>query len=482
MPSPHITWRSRQSARLRIEALEARCLLSSYTFTKIADTSDGLSNFGEAPALNNGGTVAFLANAEAPGAGTCLYTGNGGKLTVIACTRQRDAQLDPFPSINDNGTAAVVLRSGQKESVLTGSGGSLTTLYSTQNALFVTFGAAALNNAGIVTFWAATPAESFPWIIFAGDGGPGNIIDHSDVFWFTQFGTFPSLNQGGTVAYLLLFRPAPPLEPFDSINIGDGQTITQLYSTQDGFFSSLGNPVVNDTSTVAFFATLTPSGSGIFAGAGGTVQTIATTGSVFSGFAAAPSLNNEGTVAFFATLMAGGDGIFTGPDAAVDKVIATGDVLNGSSVTELHFFRQELNDSGQVAFSARLADGTSGIYRADPANEISRPVDARAASEPNPKWVEPASITGIRSGELIQPIPSGVSLLSPQDGQTQVGQGLPVPLAVSTSHRATDPTLAGAHRAQPLEWASGFEVVLDEAAQGAYGVGAFNVGLTKECS
>jgi len=108
------------------------------------------------------------------------------------------------------------------------------------------------------------------------------------------------------VAYAVLFRPLPSLQPFDAINLGDGQTTTPLYSTQDGFFSSLGDPVLNDTGTVAFFATLAQSGSGIFAGAGGTVQTIAMTGSVFSGFAAAPSLNHEGTVAFLATLAAGG--------------------------------------------------------------------------------------------------------------------------------------------------------------------------------
>jgi hypothetical protein len=35
-------------------------------------------------------------------------------------------------------------------------------------------------------------------------------------------------------------------------------------------------------------------------------------------------------------------------------------------VTNLGFFREGLNDAGQVAFYASLADGTQGIFRADP--------------------------------------------------------------------------------------------------------------------
>jgi hypothetical protein len=440
-----------------IEMLEERCLLS-YTFTKIADTSDGLSNFGQAPALNNAGTVAFLADSGSPDVGACLYTGHGRKLTPIACEGLLREHLDSFCAITDDGTVAFVLRSGRKEAILTGSGGPIATLYSTQNALFYTFGSPAFNNAGTVAFWAATPATSFPWIIFAGDGGPGTIIDRSDVFWFTQFGTFPSLNSGGTVAYVLLFRPIPPLQPFDAINIGDGQTTTPLYSSRDGFFRTLGDPVVNDAGTVAFFATLAPSGSGIFAGDGGPVQTIATTGSVFSGFAAAPSLNDRGIVAFLATLTAGGDGIFTGPDPEADKVIATGDALFGSSVTELHFFRQGLNDTGQVAFFARLDDGTSGIYRADPENLSPQAAHEWAAAVRNPVRVEISALAGIRIGDANQPVPSATLLLPPQVWQTQVGQGSPVPMSASTQHRATDTIFVGTHRTQPLECARGLEL------------------------
>jgi hypothetical protein len=70
-------------------------------------------------------------------------------------------------------------------------------------------------------------------------------------------------------------------------------------------------------------------------------------------------------VAFLANLRGGGSGIFLGPEA--EEVIATGDPLLGSTVTGLSFFRDGLNDAGQVAFLATLADGRRVIVRADPA-------------------------------------------------------------------------------------------------------------------
>src|SRR5215472_3766195 len=70
-------------SRLGVELLEARNLPSSYTFTKIADSGDGLDNFNAAPALNNNGTVAFLASPLGSQSPPSLYTGDGGDLTTI---------------------------------------------------------------------------------------------------------------------------------------------------------------------------------------------------------------------------------------------------------------------------------------------------------------------------------------------------------------------------------------------------------------
>jgi len=72
------------------------------------------------------------------------------------------------------------------------------------------------------------------------------------------------------------------------------------------------------------------------------------------------------TVVFQAGLTAGGAGLFKGRDPIGDKIIATGDPLLGSSVTDLLFVRGGLNDAGELAFLAALADGRRVIVRASP--------------------------------------------------------------------------------------------------------------------
>jgi len=109
----------------------------------------------------------------------------------------------------------------------------------------------------------------------------------------------------------------------------------------------------------------------ILTGSGGPLTTIADTRGPFS-FLFGPSINDEGTVAFLAGLDAGGAGIFIGPDVEADRVIATGDRLFGSPVSFVEFGGgQSLNDTGQIAFRAGLADGRVVLVRADPIPEPS---------------------------------------------------------------------------------------------------------------
>jgi hypothetical protein len=451
-----------RTRQLLCERLEDRCLLAGYTFTRIADTGAGLSNFGEAPALNNAGRVAFLADSGSAETGICLYTGDGGKLTTVACETPLGARLDPFPSINAEGTVAFVLTSGQRQSIVAGDGGPLTTVYATQPDTFFTgFAPPSLNDAGVVAFHAGTLAESFPDVVFAGAGGEsGAIIDRQDVFGFVRFGDFPSVNNAGTVAYSYGFDSGFFSE--NAIRTGDGGKPTTLYSDHGGLFRSFGDPVLNDAGTAGFFATLAQGGSGIFAGDGGPVTAIATTGGVFSAFAGAPSLNNAGTAAFLATLRAGGLGIFTGPDAEADKVIATGDGLFGSTVAQLGFFRQGLNDAGQVAFFARLADGSSGIFRADPEGHPGRTAVGLAAAGGDPAGVAVALRSEIRTGSPGRPAEAATPL-PPQHvrGTQGEGQGTADPRpAASGGPHATDALFASGHRTRRPDGASAWEVDL----------------------
>ena len=95
---------------------------------------------------------------------------------------------------------------------------------------------------------------------------------------------------------------------------------------------------------------------------------------------------------------------------ANDKVIATGDNLFGSTVTALSMDRESMNDKCQIAFWARLANGTEGIYRAEPGvgqcqtNPLMPDVVRDPTGEEGPiyefinqrgrRWFDPPSATG----------------------------------------------------------------------------------------
>jgi hypothetical protein len=81
------------------------------------------------------------------------------------------------------------------------------------------------------------------------------------------------------------------------------------------------------------------------------------------------ALNDSNVVAYLATLDEGaGDVIFVQTlGAAPTRVIGVGDPLLGSTVTGIsHFDYDGLNNLGQVAFVAVLADGRAVVVRADP--------------------------------------------------------------------------------------------------------------------
>nr|WP_242022142.1 PEP-CTERM sorting domain-containing protein [Trichocoleus sp. FACHB-90] len=164
----------------------------------------------------------------------------------------------------------------------------------------------------------------------------------------------------------------------------NGEIITNTIANSNGAFNRFSDPSINNSGTVAFSAVLDAGLSGVFTGNGTTTTTIADSSGAFNSFFRTPSINDFGTVAFLAGLDAGGSGIFTGNNPLKDKVIVTGDTLFGSTVQELSFYREGLNNSGQVAFFASLANGTGGIFRADP-----------IVVEPPKDVPEPASVLGL---------------------------------------------------------------------------------------
>ncbi|MEP0751651.1 PEP-CTERM sorting domain-containing protein [Trichocoleus sp. Lan] len=381
---------------------------ASFTFTKIADTSDRFSSFLSSPALNNAGTAAFLAGLDTGSIG--IFTANGSTITTIANTNNFFSSFRTPLSINDGGTVAFSAVLAQVATGIFKGNGTTTPTpvalafpQSDSNGVespwidddvivakdyFSDFYSPSINNAGVVAF-----VER----LYRGERiltSEGKVID--TIFYGSV--NSPFINDERTVAYRIESG-----NPSTVIVTSNGTTRTIVASLGNNYpeDSGFGSPALNNVGNVAFYAppAIDPSNdwytppepfvggknAALFASNSKTTTLIADTSGSLNGFLGVPSINDVGTIAFFAELDAGGTGIFTGADPLKDKVISTGDTLFGSTVTSLSFSREGLNNAGQVAFLASLADGTMGIFRADPG----------VSSEPPKDVPEPASGLGL---------------------------------------------------------------------------------------
>ncbi len=323
---------------------------ADYIYTNIIDTSSGYGGF-LGGALNNAGQVGFEASK---GPNETIFTSNGTTMTTIAQTGPSFSILFAPTSINDSG--AVAFQGVTPQSVFglfTGSGGSLTTI-TTEGATFNSIFGGSINNSGNVAFIGNSSSSSG---VFVGSGGALTTIAQTGTT-FSGFGSVPSINQSGTVAFQAGLTGGGA-----GVFAGNGSSPTTIFST-----SSLqpSNPTFNNAGTAAF-TLQTNSTFLVVTGNGGPLSTIATTtGGVFSNFQSNPDINIHGQVAFLADLTAGGTEILAGDSGGLNKVIATGDSLFGSTVAYLAFNSNGLNDQGQVSFFYILADGVNGIGIASP--------------------------------------------------------------------------------------------------------------------
>ena len=115
--------------------------------------------------------------------------------------------------------------------------------------------------------------------------------------------------------------------------------------------------MINNSGTVAFVGSTTGTLRVFTTSDGQSVQTVGT-----SPFLGQLAINDSGTVAFRR-----GNGIYIGRPGAPDlKVIDGGESLDGSTLQIAGLWFEAINNGGQIAFWANLADGRSGVYRADP--------------------------------------------------------------------------------------------------------------------
>jgi hypothetical protein len=161
----------------------------------------------------------------------------------------------------------------------------------------------------------------------------------------------------------------------------DGNGVFSLFASD--FFPQIK---INNPGQVAFSAILdgtsggTTDDTGIFLGSGVEITQIVregqlapdSNGTFSSFFDSVPALNDSGQSAFTNLLngTSGGNndnfGLFTGDGIDLLQVIREGDSLVGSTVTNISFSSSGLNELGQIAYRAALANGREIIQRWTP--------------------------------------------------------------------------------------------------------------------
>ncbi len=342
---------------------------SHIKFVNIADSTQGFSGFSQFPAINNQGSVAFLA---IQGTDQKVFRWDRRRQNAIASTATA-----PFTSFTDDvvmndagvvGFRALLSTGPRAAGIFTSDGVATRTIVNSTDQGFPGFGMGtpSINASGTVAFQAFTSGFRSN-VIFTGDGGIITPVLDTLTSDFDTFGAvaingpgkivFEGIKKDGTEGIFLM----KPSRDEEGTNAGPPSVIDILDSNNPNFFQ-FGDPVINNAGVVADFA------------AGGTTL------EVFSGNGKGitarndpannpfidiehPSMNNHGAIAFSALEANGDQDIFvelTGKDL-LTPLIRTGDPLFSSTVAALAVGRFAFNDHLQLAFEYELQDGRSGI-------------------------------------------------------------------------------------------------------------------------
>jgi hypothetical protein len=340
---------------------------NAYSFVKIAETgSGGVVNFPWTPSLNNSGAVALVVDNNL--STNRLVVGSGGPLQTIYDRSGPLNALGGQVTINDSGAIAFVAAfDSGLGGIVRGNGGALTTIADNSGNSFGSFGVDHVNALGAVSFWSGLKTGGSGFYLGDGSSTPSTIASTSTpAFMFKTFATGGSyVNDNGDVVFQAQLNNNSL-----GVFLKRGSTITDVADDSGPliFFSS--GPSINNNGLMLFSAQFDTGGTALFSYLNGQLTTIADTNtSSFANFND-PIVNASGAFAFLGLLDNGTSGIWAGTDPLNDLVIATGMPLFGSTVSNLHFYRG-LNDFGQMAFEADLADGRHVIARADPVPEPS---------------------------------------------------------------------------------------------------------------
>ena len=277
--------------------------------TPIVESNDGFSLFTTAPSINNNGRVAFQANKIGDGFG--IFSSSGGSVTTIA-----DSSFGFFgdaPDINDDGTVIFLANSFSVpgNGIYSGSGGPINTIANATNN-FTGIGTPSINNDGIATFIAGMAGRT--GVFTESDGSTNQIATGNN---FADIFQSPDINNNGTVSFV-----TDLVSGIDGVFKSSDGSLTAIADTSDPRFNTFFNfaAAINDSETVAFQAGLNPTdplATGIFVASDplGIIKVIETgdqlAGTTVTSLSfSSRGLNNSNQIAFAAQLDNGTSGIY----------------------------------------------------------------------------------------------------------------------------------------------------------------------------
>jgi hypothetical protein len=283
-----------------------------------------------------------------------IYAGSGGPVQPIVTAGSQFTQFSGAPVVNAAGTIALTAtRADGGRQVIMWQNGQVWPIASTGGTVTdFAGGLVSLNAAGDLAFTVVTNSgTSVTRVSSAGT----TVVASSAGLGYEQLGG-PSLSDNGAVVFWGE-RSSPPPNLHEqrilsavgaSVNVVGGGPVDALDSDWGKY------PAVNAVGQVLFTR---EDGTLYLGDANGSGPRPLGTG-------LSASLNDLGGVAVL-----GGGSIYVLRPGGVDLVYRSGDPLLGSTVRDIYFSRDALNDAGQVAFAADLADGRSVVMRADPVPE-----------------------------------------------------------------------------------------------------------------
>ncbi len=378
------------------------------------------------PALNTGGTVGFLVTLAGANPGRGIYTDSGGSMHEVVRDGGGFSDFSIFGVNADGDVAfdaSVTAGKGIYQEV-SGTVHELAVRNGAApggGTFFGGFGVPSQADGGHVAFTAQTftAPSTFGTGVFrstsgaapikiarVGDVAPEEVDEGEDPITFRSFGgdsNTVGINNSGQAAFSATLENTPfGFADNEGVYISDGTTTDKIARRSEPIvdgsefgWAFLDKPVsINNSGEVAFIATVAkitdPANTnlwfdGIYVGDETGVSRVVQvgdpapgTGQLFNQLFETTGVlvqNQSGQVMFEAklfnenTMTTDDIGIFVGDPQEVIPVAFTGQALEGSTITNVDAFtelsaggHEAMNDSGQVAFQASLADGRQGLF------------------------------------------------------------------------------------------------------------------------